>query len=1528
MAKDRARALRLRGRVVLHEVRDALAGGGGGGGGGGAELDGLSGLHSSPLSDGGGLRLDGGGGAALDPPNGAWLDDEAVHASLSACAGLLAVARGGRVVISSTGASGDRTLDGTVAVDACSEGQSVTCLQWLAFTEDAHSRFLAVGTSGGALLVLTVQGGLLLRQVLHSGPLLRVRTRGKRPRLRAGNEPQDVAAFYATAVVRIEGHDLQTLVLRLAREHDQGASVLPDMPQQPGLRYHKWTLGRPFRQWRDGAITDLAPTPISKIGQGQFGLVLVGPDPTLASFRVAEGQVGLSTALIASKVATGVVSAAKGMTTAATAVYSLTRGLMKGDALSPVSPLQGLKDIRQAITMSAGLSTSGSPNLQGKPVELDHGRESVQAKPHAALQDGDRQALALFVAPRGPLMAIADSLGRVLLYDLSADIVVRMWKGYRAAQCAFLELPAALPAGNKKPDEGAYESPQAASENPNVGVDLRLCLAIYAPRNGILEVWCLRSGPRIVRLRCGSGCRLLQPCPSLDLRASSVPEPKPAMRARVYLLLGSSGQLFEVASTGLLGLERTLERQTSRGSSSLTGGIITEADVFQWLFDILHDKPGALLAAQAGLAQLRLWPPSSPEDKHMLHQYSKHEALEGSQEENAIFLLLGALTSAQRQFQIFVLLLALRPALPTWLHLAALRVCLDSTTEALEAAKRSGGADAEGAPSINSIPAAQPTESRVGAHWKGLSPSQKAVAASLLSSASVTGLRLRKRLATTLGVAALAQGTSEAETPVIIGSDVTSSSWKTDGAAPPKEAVKLTKREKLEQRLHLLQWHEHLFSAFCSLQEKASPAVQHQSSTDQSYQSGHKLPVLQAGTAAEVFSGDEDGTPLGALDLAADIQASLVAEGDKKGQLEDDLLLSMHMTWKDFLSEFACDLSCSPGVQRGSLRLACCQGVVGINGMAAIARALALTRPASHGAMWRLSTGAPAPAAALGLLLFQPLLDNQAVSRVNETTALLPLPRLDWQLLFVAWFGAASVPRMLAMDARRLFLLLQAVAAEDDSRTFKMLGLEEDVGEVSDVAADRDSVREGSHELGDPFPLCFHWCQHSNSVRQALVLARLCLCAVQKQFALRRALLDDQREVIESWRMLVGRLEEAWTLERAMALLRSHMRDAPAGPPSWLGREGPAVAELDAFPVAACAACLQLLLAGSSSSGGAASAAMPVQAAKTVPRRSKIVRLSSSSGLPSLAPDDSLESRPSEGEQLEDASEHDSPAALLQSLAGHFASSCQPDILAAHRVAEACRQWSQGLKAGGASAANRCTASWEQDLLSMQENLSRVTLVALKGGVVASLWASHVGPRAAIVVSLLHTLGRSPSNTECSASLGLSREAAVALVGGCEQLLVMLYHCVSMLDEADVQVEATVAAADAACRDYISQFRLRPPPDSLIHEYMLLLRIAGVALALNLQDVELASLFSRRLVTTFPALFQDLRLDDNRVEAPTEQMDARTAFLLAVHHSQQAATTVGMVLPPSVRQYAFVSIHGLASDLGVGPDFLEFNFSH
>ncbi|KAK6270122.1 hypothetical protein POUND7_007227 [Theobroma cacao] len=41
--------------------------------------------------------------------------------------------------------------------------------------------------------------------------------------------------------------------------------------------------------------------------------------------------------------------------------------------------------------------------------------------------------------------------------------------------------------------------------------DYCLCLAIHAPRKGIVEVWQMRSGPCLLTIQCGKGYRLLQP---------------------------------------------------------------------------------------------------------------------------------------------------------------------------------------------------------------------------------------------------------------------------------------------------------------------------------------------------------------------------------------------------------------------------------------------------------------------------------------------------------------------------------------------------------------------------------------------------------------------------------------------------------------------------------------------------------------------------------------------------------------------------------------------------------------------------------------------------------------------------------------------------------------------------------------------------------------------------------------------------------------------------------------------------------
>jgi hypothetical protein len=75
--------------------------------------------------------------------------------------------------------------------------------------------------------------------------------------------------------------------------------------------------------------------------------------------------------------------------------------------------------------------------------DLDNAPRPEQAQLYRSLKDASRVATSMAVAPHGPLLAVADNLGRVLLVDAASMEVVRMWKGYRETHCGWLEMPAA-----------------------------------------------------------------------------------------------------------------------------------------------------------------------------------------------------------------------------------------------------------------------------------------------------------------------------------------------------------------------------------------------------------------------------------------------------------------------------------------------------------------------------------------------------------------------------------------------------------------------------------------------------------------------------------------------------------------------------------------------------------------------------------------------------------------------------------------------------------------------------------------------------------------------------------------------------------------------------------------------------------------------------------------------------------------------------------------------------------------------------
>lgn len=118
---------------------------------------------------------------------------------------------------------------------------------------------------------------------------------------------------------------------------------------------------------------------------------------------------------------------------------------------------------------------------------IDAAAEHVPAPIHSSrgiFDDERRRCRVLVLSPNGRLAAISDTLGRIMLVDTSRMIIIRMWKGYRYAQCGWMQAVE----GARRP-QGLY-------------------LVIYSAQRGIVEVWRAQYGPRVFTLAVGDSARL------------------------------------------------------------------------------------------------------------------------------------------------------------------------------------------------------------------------------------------------------------------------------------------------------------------------------------------------------------------------------------------------------------------------------------------------------------------------------------------------------------------------------------------------------------------------------------------------------------------------------------------------------------------------------------------------------------------------------------------------------------------------------------------------------------------------------------------------------------------------------------------------------------------------------------------------------------------------------------------------------------------------------------------------------------
>ncbi|KAI8804070.1 Rab3 GTPase-activating protein regulatory subunit N-terminus-domain-containing protein [Cladochytrium replicatum] len=400
--------------------------------------------------------------------------------------------------------------------------------------------FIALGYNTGRLRIISSTGVTLLSQLFHPAPILTIKLRTVPSLFSQQNPAEDelVVLHNDRKAVSIDGPSLWTAIRLANDQHQYGETMLQS--DQPTLQFKKWA----FETQREVSdLVSLGPMVSASFNPSSLGNVLstggsgasaysgttyssvyigIGKSPMIALYGTSDSSRMFS--ILASAVATRVSSFSS-------AVFSYAKSWLGSEDPSP--------------TQGEPRNQSFAPTIMPSILTVsDHSHRhitSIKLSPPSEV--GSRR-----------LAALVDTLGRVMVMDVEEGEVIRMWKGFRDAQVAWLESF----------DEDHAESAEASpgGQSP-IGRRRRrrLYLAIYAAR-GALEVHSMRHGSRLAALQVGQNVRLLQNSPGLlggaygsgfRSQGSKHWEEQIEPPAEIFLLL-NSGVLkrFTVASSGMV----------------------------------------------------------------------------------------------------------------------------------------------------------------------------------------------------------------------------------------------------------------------------------------------------------------------------------------------------------------------------------------------------------------------------------------------------------------------------------------------------------------------------------------------------------------------------------------------------------------------------------------------------------------------------------------------------------------------------------------------------------------------------------------------------------------------------------------------------------------------------------------------------------------------------------------------------------------------------------------------------------------
>ncbi|XP_021929847.1 rab3 GTPase-activating protein non-catalytic subunit-like isoform X2 [Zootermopsis nevadensis] len=357
---------------------------------------------------------------------------------------------------------------------------SVLCLPLISQGKSIHCgpdwTCAIVGISSGFVKFYTENCNLLLSEQLHNEPVTHLKCQSFEPARYSTEQEhsEDLYVVYCSAVCVLMGSGLFEMLRACRNQKALVQANCGDMIRPPPLRYKKWGF---TEQDRVADLEVVGPATDSTFDHlvtaslcgcfnesycstaPQTSLILaVGETPYVGFHYALEGE----PALVSAGVTKAVVSKTK------SAIGQVSSWIMGGIKSSSVEKVKKNVPFEPAV-----------------PVGCRFGLCDL-------LRHGDR----VVISPNRKLSIVSDSLGRIILIDNLKGVAIRMWKGYRDAQCGWLEVQ--------------EETRQCGISSRNTHQPrMALFLVIYVPKQGIIEIWAMQQGPRVAKFTASKSGRLL-----------------------------------------------------------------------------------------------------------------------------------------------------------------------------------------------------------------------------------------------------------------------------------------------------------------------------------------------------------------------------------------------------------------------------------------------------------------------------------------------------------------------------------------------------------------------------------------------------------------------------------------------------------------------------------------------------------------------------------------------------------------------------------------------------------------------------------------------------------------------------------------------------------------------------------------------------------------------------------------------------------------------------------------------------------